>query len=96
MFHSATLESRREGTKFNFKNFQTKRHFLHSAYAQTERPVWPDLAKFRHFGKSLEIFGKFLTAYFLFGKMLSILWQICDIIGLIFIAANGQKYWKII
>ena len=46
-------------------------------------PVLPDLAKFRHF-------GKFLTVYFLFGKMLSLLWQICDIIGLIFGVANGQ------
>ena len=27
--------------------------------------------------------------YFLFGKMLSPFWQICDIIGLIFIVANG-------
>ena len=52
--------------------------------------VWPDLVKFRHFGKSLQVFGKFLTVYFLFGKMLSTLWQICDIIGLIFIASNGQ------
>ena len=28
--------------------------------------------------------------FFLFGKMLSLLWQISDIIGLIFIVANGQ------
>ena len=54
------------------------------------RPVWPDLAKFRRFGKSLHTFGKILTVYFLFGKMLSLLRQICDIIGLIFIVANGQ------
>ena len=52
--------------------------------------VWPDLAKFRHFGKRLQVFGKFLTVYFLFGKMLCLLWQICDIIMLIFIVANGQ------
>ena len=25
--------------------------------------------------KSLQVFGKFLTVYFLFGKMLSLLWQ---------------------
>ena len=31
-------------------------------------PVWPDLAKFRHF-------GKMFTVYFLFGKILSQLWQ---------------------
>ena len=28
--------------------------------------------------------------FFLYGKTLSQLWQICDIIGLIFIVANGQ------
>ena len=45
--------------------------------------VWPDLAKFRHF-------GKFLTVYFLLGKLLSPLWLIYDILGQIFFAANGQ------
>ena len=45
---------------------------------------------FCHFSKSLQVFGKFLTVYFLFGKMLSTLWQICDIIGLILIAAKGH------
>ena len=52
--------------------------------------VWPDLANFCHFGKSLQVFGKFSTVYFLFAQMLSLLWQICDIIGLIFIVSNGQ------
>ena len=56
------------------------------------QPMWPDLAKFRHFGKSLKVFGTVLMVYFLFGKMLSVLWQICDII---FIVANDQ-IWKII
>ena len=51
--------------------------------------VWSDLAKIRHFGKS-QVFCNSLTVYFLFGKMLSILCQICDIIGLIFIVSNGQ------
>ena len=46
-------------------------------------PVWPDWAKFCHF-------GRFFRVYLLSGKMLSLLWQICDIIGLIFIVANGQ------
>ena len=46
-------------------------------------PVWPDLAQFRHF-------GKFLTVYFLFGKMLNLLLQISYIFGLIFIVAEGQ------
>ena len=34
--------------------------------------------------------AKFLKVYFLFDKMLSLLWQICDIIGLILIVAHGQ------
>ena len=38
---------------------------------------------------------QFLTVYFLFAKILSLLWQICDIIGLIFIF-QLVKYWKII
>ena len=43
-----------------------------------------------HFGKSLQSFGKFFTVYLLCGKMLTLLWQICDISGLIFNVANGQ------
>ena len=42
------------------------------------------------FGKKLQVFGKFLSVYFIFDKMLSLLWQICDILGLIFNFANGQ------
>ena len=33
---------------------------------------------------------KFLAVYCLFGKMLSLLWEICAFIGLIFIVINGQ------
>ena len=46
------------------------------------------MAKFRHFGQSLQVFGKFWTVYFLFGKMLSLFWQIWYIIGLIFMVAR--------
>ena len=46
-------------------------------------PVWPDLAKVYKFLANFECF-------FLFGKMLSQFWHICDILGLIFIVANGQ------
>ena len=52
--------------------------------------VWPDLATFCRLGKSLQVFGKFLMVYLWFGKMLSLLWQISDIIGLIFFVVNGQ------
>ena len=41
-------------------------------------------------GEILLVFGKKLTVYFLYSKMLSQLWQICDIIGLFFIVTNGQ------
>ena len=44
----------------------------------------------QNFDKSLKVFCKFLMIYFLLGKMLSLLRQISDIIGLIFIVANGQ------
>ena len=36
--------------------------------------VWPYCTKFRHLGKILQVFGKFLTVDFLFGKMFNILW----------------------
>ena len=52
--------------------------------------VWPEMAKFRHFSKSLVVNGKFLTVYFLFGQMLSLLWQTSDIIGQFFTVTNGQ------
>ena len=47
-----------------------------------------DLAKFSHLGKSLQVFYQLLMVYFLFGKILSLLWQTCDSIGLILIVAN--------
>ena len=52
--------------------------------------VWPDLAKFLHFGKILQVFGNILKVYFLFGEILNLLWQICCITGQIFIVTNGQ------
>ena len=63
--------------------------------ADSSCPVWHDLAKFLHFGYSLQVFGKFLTVYFFFGKISRILWQICDIIGL-FSLLQMAKYWEII
>ena len=48
------------------------------------------MAKFCHLGKTLKVFGKYLTIYFWFGKMMNLHWKICDIIGLIFSAANRQ------
>ena len=45
--------------------------------------VWPDLTRFRHFCKILQVFGKFLVVYLLFGKLLSLL------------LANLLHYWTI-
>ena len=72
-----------------------QQRFLQKQILASEPPlptVWLDLEKFRQFGKSLQVFGKILTVYFLFGKMLCLLWQICDIFGLIFIVSNGQIF----
>ena len=51
---------------------------------------WSEESSVTRFGKGLQVFGEFLMVYFLFGIMLSLLWRICDIMGLIFIVANGQ------
>ena len=64
--------------------------FLISLFLFLLLSVWPDLAKFHHFVKSFQATVKILMVYFLFGKMLSLLWQICDMIVLIVIIANGQ------
>ena len=48
--------------------------------------IWQNFATLANVNKYLANVWQFI----LFGKMLSIFWQICDIIGLIFIAANGQ------
>ena len=44
----------------------------------------------QNFTNLAKVFGKFLTVYLLFGKMLSLLWQICDTFGHIFIVATCQ------
>ena len=60
------------------------------AVSFTAGTAWPDLANYRHFGKNLHVFDNFLTVYILSCKMVSLHWQICYIIGLVFIVANGQ------
>ena len=44
-------------------------------------PVWPDLAKFRHFGTILKVLGKFLQVYLVFSKMWIFLWQKMLLLG---------------
>ena len=48
--------------------------------------IWQNFAT----SAKVYVFGKFSTVYFICGKILSLIWQICDIIGLICILANGQ------
>ena len=52
--------------------------------------VWPDLAKFRHFGTTLKYFGRFESVHLVFAKSLSLFRPICNAIGQILIAVNSQ------
>ena len=54
-------------------------------------PVWPDLAKSRHFWKNFKVFGHFKKFCIGFGKLLNLLWQMFYAIGQIFIAVNCQR-----
>ena len=58
------------------------------------QPMWPDLAKFRHFGKIFKVFGNFSRLYLLFGKILSLLWPILFTFGQIFIYVIGPNVEK--
>ena len=54
--------------------------FISSTSGVTEDPawsaVWPDLVKFRHFGKILLVFGNFLKIYLIFEKIVNLVWQL--------------------
>ena len=75
--------------KRELEEFRLKREEFLQLVVQLQRKgtVRPDLAKFHHF-------GKFLMVYFLFGIILSLLWQTCDIIWLIFIVAKWPNIEK--
>ena len=52
--------------------------------------MWPDLAKFGHFGYILNSLAiNYVRAYLVLGKNLNLLWSTFYTIGQIFIAANG-------
>ena len=53
-------------------------------------PVWPDLAKFHHFGKYFKIFCNKFKVYLVLGKCFNSLWHNLFAFGQIFIAVNGQ------
>ena len=57
------------------------------------KAVWPDLAKFHHFGKYLKIFGNIFKVYLVLGKVFNSLWHNLYAIGHIFIAKMAY-YWK--
>ena len=52
--------------------------------------VWPDLAKFHHFGKYLKIFGNIFKVYLVLGQVFISLWHNLYSFGKIFITVNGQ------
>ena len=54
--------------------------------------VWPDLAKFRHLGKILTVFGNFLIAYLVFRKLFNLLWYIFCYWAILH-CCTWPKYW---
>ena len=72
------------------------RAFSLSTYQPCPNAVWPDLAKFHHFGKIFKVLGNFSRAYLLFGKILNLLWQILYTFGQIFIDIHGQMLKNIL
>ena len=55
--------------------------------------MWPDLAKFRHFGKTSKVFGYSLRVYFVLAKILILIGQIFMILDQ-FTLLLMAKYWK--
>ena len=53
--------------------------------------VWPDLAKTPHFGHILKAFDQLLRVWWVFDKILNLLWQNLCAIGQILIAENVPK-----
>ena len=52
--------------------------------------VWPDIARFRHFGEIFKVLGNYSRVYFLLGTILNLLSQILCTFGRIFVDLNGQ------
>ena len=52
--------------------------------------VWPDLAKFRHFGNMLKVDDTFLRVNLIFVLICNLLWLNCYDNSQIFIVENGQ------
>ena len=43
--------------------------------------MWLDLAKFRHFGKKIKVFGNFFDRLFSIGQIISLFWQKASVLG---------------
>ena len=59
-----------------------------SSSCSLRRPVWPVC----HFGTMLKHFGHFESVYLVFGKILSLFWQICNALGQVFIVVKIRLY----
>ena len=58
--------------------------------------VWPDLAKFRHFGKNLHVFEYIFEDWLVFGNILNLICQFFMVgIGQFFMVVK-VKYWKMV
>ena len=55
--------------------------------------VWPKLAKFRHFGKTLKVFGYSLRVCFVLGKIVNLFGQIFMMLDTFSLLLMAQ-YWK--
>ena len=72
-------------------------HFLKNSFTSfVWVPVWPDLSKFRHFGKFLKVIGNLSKDYLVFAQVLNLLWKCFVPLGAYYFAINDQKLAKII
>ena len=86
-------------TALNWNNNDDLKVFIYVAYDFSESdviylPVWPDLAKFRHFGYILKVLGDNVSVYLVLGKNLKLLWSTFYAIGQISIVANDVNIKK--
>ena len=70
-------------------------HYITSELCTEMEAVWPDLAKFSHFGKSLQVFGNFWRFFPYLSNCWSYFGKFATLLGL-FSLLQIAKYWKII
>ena len=96
------FESVREGIQLVYNRFTkgyknvataTAAVVSHSVPVSTFQPVWPDLAKFHHFGNNFKVFGQLLKGLLTIWQniwRLNLHCQIFYAFGQIYILINGQ------